>query len=100
VDPRFCDDGRAQADRRGAPDDNRGLRARRHESDDPALAEADLRDVLPRVQIPTLLIWGDADVRSALQVAESIQSRIPGSRLVVIPRVGHLSHMEAPERFN
>ena len=65
-----------------------------------ALAYADLRDTLPRVSVPTLLIWGDADVRSPLSVAQTMQSAIPGSTLVVIPGVGHLSHAQAPERFN
>jgi pimeloyl-ACP methyl ester carboxylesterase len=65
-----------------------------------ALAEADLRDGLPRVAVPTLLIWGDKDVRSPLTVAEDLRVRIPGSRLVVIPGAAHLSHAEAPDRFN
>jgi pimeloyl-ACP methyl ester carboxylesterase len=65
-----------------------------------ALAEADLRAGLPRVDIPTLLIWGGQDVRSPLFVAEDLQAQIAGSRLVVIDGVGHLSQAEAPERFN
>jgi pimeloyl-ACP methyl ester carboxylesterase len=32
--------------------------------------------------------------------AQDLYARIPGSRLVVIPGAGHLSHVEAPERFN
>ncbi len=64
-----------------------------------ALAEADLRDALPRIAVPTLLIWGEEDARSPLSVAEDLHSRISGSRLVVIPGAGHLSHVEAPERF-
>jgi pimeloyl-ACP methyl ester carboxylesterase len=65
-----------------------------------ALAEADLREALPRIVVPTLLIWGDQDVRSPLTVAQDLQARIPGSKLAVIHGAGHLSHVEAPERFN
>jgi pimeloyl-ACP methyl ester carboxylesterase len=65
-----------------------------------ALAEADLRDELRRVAVPTLLIWGELDERSPLAVADDLSSRIAGSRLVVLEGVGHLSHVEAPERFN
>ena len=65
-----------------------------------ALAEADLRDVLHRISVPTLLIWGDQDVRSPLSVAEDLHARIVGSRLVVLDGAGHLSHQDAPERFN
>ncbi len=65
-----------------------------------ALAEADLRDVLPHIDVPTLLLYGDADRRSPLQVATTLDAQIPTSRLVVIPGVGHLSNLEAPGRFN
>jgi len=65
-----------------------------------ALAQADLRDELRNVAVPSLLLWGDQDVRSALGVAADLHARIPGSRLVVIEQAGHLSHVEAPERFN
>lgn len=63
-------------------------------------AEHDLRDVLPTVDVPTLLLYGDKDVRSPLAVAEQVHASIPGSQLVVIPSAGHLSDMEAPDRFN
>lgn len=65
-----------------------------------AFAEADLRDVLPRIDVPTLLLYGDKDVRSPLNVADDLHAKIPASRLVVLAGVGHLSDMEAAERFN
>jgi len=63
-------------------------------------AEHDVRDVLPRIAVPTLLLYGDKDVRSPLNVAEKMHASIPGSSLVVIPGVGHAVDMEAPVRFN
>ncbi|MEX0629141.1 MAG: alpha/beta hydrolase [Chloroflexota bacterium] len=63
-------------------------------------AEHDVRDVLPRIDVPTLLLYGDRDVRSPLSVAEDMHARIPRSRLVFLPGVGHMGDMEAPERFN
>ena len=63
-------------------------------------AEADLRDVLPQIRVPTLLLYGDADVRSPPAVAEALHDRIPTSELVVLPGVGHVSNLEAPEAFN
>jgi pimeloyl-ACP methyl ester carboxylesterase len=66
-----------------------------------SFAEADLREVLPRIQVPTLLLYGDADRRSPLEVvARDLHTKIPGSRLVVLPGVGHQCDMEAPDRFN
>jgi pimeloyl-ACP methyl ester carboxylesterase len=65
-----------------------------------AFAEADLRDVLPTISVPTLLLYGEADQRSPLHVAKDLHARIPGSELVVLPGVGHDSNLEAPAAFN
>src|SRR5215510_11337495 len=65
-----------------------------------ALAEADLRGKLEAVRVPTLLIWGAQDERSPLAVAEDLQARLDGSRLVVLEGVGHLAQVEGAERVN
>jgi pimeloyl-ACP methyl ester carboxylesterase len=65
-----------------------------------ASAEADLRGVLGRIHVPTLLVYGDRDVRAPLAIAETLHTAIPGSRLVVLPGVGHVSCVEAPQQFN
>jgi len=65
-----------------------------------AFAEADLRDVLPNIRVPTLLLYGDADQRSPLDVAENLHAKIPASKLVILPGVGHACNLEAPEAFN
>jgi len=65
-----------------------------------ALALADTRDLLPNIRVPTLLVWGDADKRSPLNVADQIHNAIPGARLAVIPGAGHVSNLEAPAHFN
>jgi pimeloyl-ACP methyl ester carboxylesterase len=66
----------------------------------PLMAEADQRDLLPRIAVPTLLIWGELDARSPLSVARQFEEAIPDTKLVVIPRSGHVSNLEQPERFN
>jgi pimeloyl-ACP methyl ester carboxylesterase len=65
-----------------------------------SFAEADLRDVLPHIGVPTLLLYGDKDVRAPLSVAEDLHAAIPTSKLVVMPGVGHVSNVEAGEQFN
>jgi pimeloyl-ACP methyl ester carboxylesterase len=65
-----------------------------------SVAEADLRDMLPGITVPTLLLYGDQDVRAPLTVAQDMHARIPASRLVVLQGVGHMSSVEAPERWN
>jgi pimeloyl-ACP methyl ester carboxylesterase len=64
------------------------------------MAEADQRDLLPAITVPTLLIWGESDGRSPLSVARHFEQEIPGAQLVVIPEAGHVSNLEAPEAFN
>jgi pimeloyl-ACP methyl ester carboxylesterase len=65
-----------------------------------ALARADTRDLLPTIQVPTLLVWGDADVRSPLTVAHQMHDAIAGARLAVIPGAGHVSNLEEPVQFD
>jgi pimeloyl-ACP methyl ester carboxylesterase len=64
------------------------------------MAEADQRDLLPRISVPTMLIWGELDVRSPLSVARQFEVAIPDTKLVVIPGAGHVSNLEQPELFN
>jgi pimeloyl-ACP methyl ester carboxylesterase len=64
------------------------------------MAEADQRDLLPRIDVPTLLIWGELDARSPLVVARQFERAIPAAELVVIAQAGHLSNLEQPDRFN
>ncbi|MCA1702871.1 MAG: alpha/beta hydrolase [Actinobacteria bacterium] len=64
-----------------------------------ALAQADLRDALPGIAVPTLLVYGDADARSSLDVARALHRSIPGSTLRVLPGLGHECYLEDPELF-
>ena len=66
----------------------------------PAFAEADLRDVLPRVDVPTLLIYGDADMRAPPAVAHAMHEGLRDARLVMLPGAGHMVNYEARERFD
>lgn len=65
-----------------------------------SLAETDTTDLLSTIEAPTLLLWGDADRRSPLSVAEQFRQAIPGAELEVIPDAGHVSNMEQPEEFS
>jgi pimeloyl-ACP methyl ester carboxylesterase len=63
-------------------------------------AEVDTRDLLPRIGVATLLVWGDDDRRSPLQIAHELHAAIPGAELAIIPNAGHVSNMEQPDVFN
>jgi len=65
-----------------------------------SMAEADLREVLPRIEVPTLILHGELDQRAPLAVAADLHAMIPTSKLVVIPGAGHMCNAEAPDEFN
>lgn len=65
-----------------------------------ACAEADLRPMLGEVCVPTLVLSGDQDVRAPLDTARALHAAIPRSHLVVLDGVGHVSAVEAADRFN
>lgn len=52
---------------------------------------------LPSIKAPTLVLVGSEDVATPLPHSQRIAAGIPDSLLVVIPRVGHLAALEAPE---
>jgi pimeloyl-ACP methyl ester carboxylesterase len=60
----------------------------------------DLRDVLPTIDAPTLLIYGDNDERAPVPVAQQMHAEIAGSRLVMLSGAGHVCNVELPARFN
>jgi pimeloyl-ACP methyl ester carboxylesterase len=65
-----------------------------------ASGHADYRGMLGTISVPTLLLYGEEDVRAPLDVAREMHRQIPGSQLVVIPDVGHMVAAETPAAFN
>src|SRR5689334_21680971 len=53
--------------------------------------EIDVRQVLPAVRVPTLILHGSEDTLVPLEVAQYIASKIPTARVVEIPGAGHLA---------
>lgn len=64
-----------------------------------ALAESDLRPLLSRIAVPTLLLAGEADPVTTVADAQAMHEAIPGSMLATVP-ASHLSNIEAPQAFN
>jgi pimeloyl-ACP methyl ester carboxylesterase len=50
-------------------------------------------------EVPTLIVWGDADPIIPVEHAYVAHDSISGSRLEIFEGVGHYPHCEAPERF-
>ncbi len=60
----------------------------------------DTTHVLEKIEIPTLLIFGEDDALTPPSIAHSLNSKIKNSRLEIIPSAGHLSNIENSEKFN
>lgn len=69
--------------------------------DDPEVAPATPAvNRLHEICCPTLVVVGEHDLPDFHVIADEIDGRVPDSRKRVIPEVGHMSNMEAPETFN
>jgi alpha/beta hydrolase family protein len=62
--------------------------------------EADLRDKLSALKLPTLVIHGRAEALFPLGMAEELKKGISGAQLTIFEESGHSPHLEEPERFN
>ena len=59
----------------------------------------DLRGLLPRLTMPTLVITGEADFITGPACSAELAEGIPGAETVVLPGIGHMAFVEAPEAF-
>jgi len=71
-----------------------GNRDPQHGLDPPATER--LRDITA----PTLVILGARDLPDFHSIADRIAECIPEARTIILPNVGHMANMEAPEQFN
>jgi pimeloyl-ACP methyl ester carboxylesterase len=55
---------------------------------------------LPKMHVPTCIIWGKQDKVTPPEVAEEFKKLLPNSDLYWIDKCGHAAMMEHPEAFN
>jgi pimeloyl-ACP methyl ester carboxylesterase len=63
------------------------------------LVNADLREYMPGIAAPTLLIWGAEDAETPVAMARQMERLIPDAGLVVLEGAGHYSYLDQPARF-
>jgi 3-oxoadipate enol-lactonase len=62
-----------------------------------AIAALDLRGDLASITAPTLAIAGADDPATPPAKLEEIAARVPGAKLIVVPRAAHLANAERPD---
>jgi non-heme chloroperoxidase len=55
---------------------------------------------LPRINAPTLLVWGEVDAVVSRDMQDQLVRRIPAAKLVVYSGVGHTPRWDDPSRFS
>jgi pimeloyl-ACP methyl ester carboxylesterase len=65
----------------------------------PSFVNPELAKWLHRVDVPTLLVWGENDGLVSPRFGEAYRKLIPDATLVVIPQAGHAAFEEQPDAF-
>ncbi len=65
-----------------------------------AIVTTDFRSVLPRIAAPTLIVVGAEDGVTPPHESDFLCAQIPGAEKIVLPGIGHLTNLEAPDAFN
>jgi len=63
-----------------------------------AVRDADMRRTIALITAPTLVIGGQFDMVTSVDMSREIASTIPGAKLKILPAV-HLSNVEYPKEF-
>jgi pimeloyl-ACP methyl ester carboxylesterase len=64
------------------------------------MARPDSRPLLPGIHCPTLVVCGDSDQLTPPEASRELAAGIPGARLHLLPRCGHLLTWEQPAAVN
>ena len=65
-----------------------------------AVLDYDIRERLPEIACPTLIVWGDGDRLISVRDADVFEELIPNSRKVIFEDTGHMAMLERPAAFN
>src|SRR5579875_1785699 len=65
-----------------------------------SILDYDVRERLPEIACPTLIVWGDGDRLIPVRDADRFAELIPDSRKVIFEDTGHMAMLERPAAFN
>ena len=65
-----------------------------------SLLQKDYRDLLPRIEQPTLIVRGGKSQLYGPETAKHLTAALPNARAITLECSGHAPHLEQPELFN
>jgi pimeloyl-ACP methyl ester carboxylesterase len=57
-------------------------------------------ELLPSLRVPSLVLAGDADFFSTAEITAQLVAALPDPEVVILPGIGHMPNLEAPEAFD
>jgi pimeloyl-ACP methyl ester carboxylesterase len=63
------------------------------------ITNEDLSEDMKKIQVPTLMIYGQHDKNTPVTYGELMKFLIPNSKLTIIPNAGHFSFLDQPQEF-
>ncbi|MBI4560802.1 MAG: alpha/beta hydrolase, partial [Candidatus Rokubacteria bacterium] len=65
-----------------------------------AIPKIDVTDRLAAVRCPALVIVGEEDPGTPVEMARAIHAALPAAELAILRSASHLSNLEQPDEFN
>ena len=59
--------------------------------------QSQLKETIPQIEAPTLIVWGESDQVSSVENGRLLQSILPNARLITLPKTGHVVQQERPQ---
>ena len=56
----------------------------------------DMTHVLPRLEVPTMFVWGEEDRFAPVELGRQLERLLPNISFRYIPRAGHMAHNDQP----
>lgn len=101
---KYVDTNHGKFDYPSMPDEKLAIVARNRETTarlcwEPYMHHPRLLRRLHRIDVPTLVVWGEKDGIVTADYGRAYAKAIPGAKFVAIPNAAHFPHVEAPDRF-
>lgn len=77
-----------------------GMKAEAYQAAAKACFSIQLKNQLDKITVPTLVLIGEEDFKTPIELSKNISEKIVNSELKVIPKGRHLSNVDEPEIFN